>query len=527
MKKSIVLILCMCLSISMLVGCTELGENKESQTEDQKPSESEKLSEFETESHKPSETQKPSESETQKPSESETQEPSESETREPSESETQKPSESETQEPSETETQEPSETETEGPSEQYEEYILSTQTYMFARQVSEKYYIVSDDEGDYYGLVDFMGTVIVPIQYEEYDVVSENEIAFRECGGQEETDVYSLETGELLFKYISCSDIDWKDEYKETILSNGIEHKIMYADSNGDPFEYFYADMAILRHYQAGLIMECYPVFDCTEVYEYGALPRNYITFKDAKKGIVIYEGYTTYLGFDTPEESDDNENSFWDVEGEPYIVEFSSDLSESKAVMLEYSIKEGKYYLVYIDLDGYKKHEIKDLSIFGGRIAYCNDWLKMPWTSTMVNTKTMEIIELPIQKESVDSWSNGKGEYFAVPGSDHDSSYTIYKGKKAIASGYKGISFTEYSIIGIGQNEKYAFMNYEGEEMLLVIDYGEFINGRCMVCDEVGIYYVDTNLNRVSNYVYKGKVDDCRAGVIRIDDNYYLIAKK
>ena len=40
MKKSIVLILCMCLSISMLVGCTELGENKESQTEDQKPSES-------------------------------------------------------------------------------------------------------------------------------------------------------------------------------------------------------------------------------------------------------------------------------------------------------------------------------------------------------------------------------------------------------------------------------------------------------------------------------------------------------
>ena len=571
-RKIVGYTLCMCMVI-MLVGCggkssstdtaseNKLSENSQtlensetqssqdsqspSETEGQKPSETQKPSESETQKPSESETQKPSESETQKPSESETQKPSESETQKPSESETQKPSESETQKPSESETQkpseseidteEPSETETEEPNEKYEKYILSTQNYDFARQVSEKYYLVSEDEC--YGLVDFNGNVIVPIEYEIYKLVSENEIEF-EDGGEEfyienfgwlekrNAYVYSTDTGKLLFQYVSSSMTHWENKHRETIVGNGVEHKILYGDPDSDPLGCFEGDPAIKRSYQNGLIMETYLVFDCADIYKYGAEPRNYISFTEAKTGKLIYEGYTTIGGYEYYYE----ESGEWYEEyreGEPQVALVSSDKSEGKAAMLEYSIQEDKYYLVLVSLDGYVKHEIQDISIFDSSIGYSGDWLKMPWTAKMINTKTMEIVEMPIEEEKAGSWYVGRGEFYALTDDESSTTYTIYKGNKSIATGYTQLYFTKHYIIGRNSKGKFDFIDYTGKTILNVTDYGDTLNDRYLVSDGVGVYYVDKTLKRVSDYIYKGNVEDCRSGAIMIDEKYYLIAKK
>lgn len=68
--------------------------------------------------------------------------------------------------------------------------------------------------------------------------------------------------------------------------------------------------------------------------------------------------------------------------------------------------------------------------------------------------------------------------------------------------------------------------MNYSGTDLMTVNDYGDFVNGRAIINDGIGIYMIDENLNKVSDYIYKGTVENCHSGAIKINGKYYLIGK-
>lgn len=508
-----------------------------SESESQKPIDSQKP--LESETQKPTDSQKPSDSESQKPIDS--QKPTESESQKPSDSqkptefESQKPSDS--QKPSESESQEPEtqETETQEPEVHYEEYKLSTQTYDYALQVSEKYYLVGQE--DYYGIVDFSGNIIVPIEYDSYKMVAENEIEF-EDGGEEfyvenigwlerrNAYVYSADTGKLLLQYVSSEMTAWVDKHRETIVCGAKEHEILYADPESDPLGCFEGDTSIERKYQNGLLMESYPVFDCCETYEKGVLLRNYVSFTNVKTGELIYEGYSAHEEFEYYYEVDGE----WYEEyqdGAPQIFRFSSNKSEAKAVMFEDSIQEDQFYLVFISPDGYEKYEFDVVYMLESSVDYSNDWMKMPYSGKMINTKTMEIIDMPSEAPSAAYWYYGIGEYYGLSDVNDDTIYNIYKGTKKIATNYKKLYFSTYYIIGKRADGKFAFIDYDGKEQLVVNDYSDPINGKYLINDGVGVYYVDKTLQRVSDYIYEGVVENCHAGAILLGEKYYLIGKQ
>ena len=50
--------------------------------------------------------------------------------------------------------------------------------------------------------------------------------------------------------------------------------------------------------------------------------------------------------------------------------------------------------------------------------------------------------------------------------------------------------------------------------------------NGLALVSDGIGCFYIDGNLNKVSDYIYKGEVDSCAVKTVKIGNRYYLIAQ-
>lgn len=481
----------------------ETGTQEPLESETQEPTETQKPTE--SESQQPTETQKPTESESQKPSE--TQKPTESESQKPSE--TQKTTESESQEP---ETQEP---ETKEPEVQYEEYKLSTQTYDYAEQVSEKYYVVK--KNNKYGLVNFAGKEIVPISYDGYDEsVGINQIEFY---NDNVAYIYDTLSGIKVFEYIPVEEYEYV-EY-EFNAQNGKTYFVSssayswYWDAEKEEEIDLYR---IERDYFNGMLCEVKYVY-IKEIDSMGATKYASVIYTNVLTNEIIFSGF-----------SEGGEYFYTDAEP---VYEFSSNVNEARAVVVQEDIfGDGEIYIVNIEPNGFTRKKYtgdRTLSTFGTR--YSNGWLVNGYQGVFVNINTMEIINI--------EWEDGGplgvwgiyGQCCAVIVDYEAGKMDIYNKDKKIKEDCTSVYFVENNdkyIVYSKDNINVIYMDYQGNDLLTVQGCSKFLNGKAMVYDGTGVYYINESLEQISDYVYAG--DNLTAfhfGAIGVDGKYYLIGKE
>ncbi len=97
------------------------------------------------------------------------------------------------------------------------------------------------------------------------------------------------------------------------------------------------------------------------------------------------------------------------------------------------------------------------------------------------------------------------------------------------MSKGWKWVNFSDdkYIIAGNSTGE-FVFMDYNGNKKASYKDSSEFFDGKALVSDGTGIFYIDENLNKISDYIYKGTVDDagCIGRAVKINNKYYLISQ-
>lgn len=152
-----------------------------------------------------------------------------------------------------------------------------------------------------------------------------------------------------------------------------------------------------------------------------------------------------------------------------------------------------------------------------------------------LYNIHTWEAVPLP---EEYQNWYSKVYQYSAglYYGMSGESYYDYGEGKTdyiyyAICHGSKILSEEIYQWINFGENYIIAgnnsfshILDYEGNVLAEYKDVAyPFVDGRTLVCDETGAFYIDEELNRCSDYVLTG-VDYCHPGYIRKGNKSYLV---
>lgn len=381
----------------------------------------------------------------------------------------------------------------------FENFKVSSQGYDNASQVSEKYYVVKN--GNLYGMVDFYGNSVVPMQYEKYSLVAENEVQFIKGN---RAYVYNTDTGRLVIEYVTEEFVESKViESFTTEMGRKVtvELQNFYYD--------FEKGASLYRVYQGGILREdlyTWWTYEATEDY-YGSSQGHWLsTYKNVYNNTTIYSGYTDCVAADI---------MCW-------VGSFSSDKSEGVAVMVETDKLSGAKSLIIINTTGYQRKNITNFDSEGIQASYDNGWLKLFCPGEMIDVHTMKKVAMPF---CANYWYYGRGEYYAA--STDDNTYSICKGSTILKNGCVSVDFEkENYIIYKRADGKFVYMTYSGTEVLTVNDYGGFVNGRAIVNDGTGIYIIDENLNKVSDYIYKGIVENCHDGAIKLNGKYYLIAE-
>ena len=67
--------------------------------------------------------------------------------------------------------------------------------------------------------------------------------------------------------------------------------------------------------------------------------------------------------------------------------------------------------------------------------------------------------------------------------------------------------------------------MDYNCSKKATYKDSSIFHNGHALVSDGTGYFYIDENLNKISDYIYKG-TGYASTNALKIGDKYYLISQ-
>lgn len=387
---------------------------------------------------------------------------------------------------------------------------LSKQSYDYAFQVGTNSYLVQN--GDAYGLVDYEGNEIVPISYSDYTIVGTNEIEFPDG---DKRYIYNTESNILVYEYVKYETV----ERKELEVIQADDGQTITVIRGREVEEEYDSPVSCNRSYQGGLLCETVEVVaswerDPENPDLFGSSNHRKITYTNINTGKVVYSGYTGSWVWGTELVAYD----------ERYM--FSCNGTDGDAVVVEYSLQDGELYLVTIGTDSYTRNKIDDISYYKGNMRYDKDWLLMPYTESLINTRTMQRLTVPYKTEEVSRWYYGSGEYYGLGiGTEDDVKYSMCKGDKVlvddcISLGFISDTFKVYS----KQSGEHVFIDNDGKEIMKVEDYSGFINGKAFIYDGTGIYYVDEGLNKVSDYIYKGTVNGCGRGVVLLGERYYLL---
>ena len=165
-----------------------------------------------------------------------------------------------------------------------------------------------------------------------------------------------------------------------------------------------------------------------------------------------------------------------------------------------------------------------------GEILGYSEEWYEI-----LFNVHTKERIVLP---EEYQEWSgvlyeHSNGLYYGMSGEsayDYEEErtdnlyYAICHGSEKLTEEiYQWIDFGDTYIIA-GNNSFSHILDYEGNVLAEYYDIAfPFVDGRTLVCDGIGAFFIDETLEKCSGYVMKG-VDYCHPGYIRKGDKHYLI---
>ncbi len=389
-------------------------------------------------------------------------------------------------------TQTPTQKPTEAPT-TAKKYQLSTQGYEEAGAFGTNTYIVK--QNGLWGVVDFNGNVKIPITYTGEKAVGNGEYEFTKNGVGY---VYNINTCKLLFSYNKVERISNPEAYEDA--SNKLDGS--YYNGNEWVYDYY----RIERTYNKGMMLEAIP---------YAAGYSSYIkfTFKRGNTNIILTSGFGNIFN---------SISSFvWNS------TSFSSTNPQTDNDNTAIAIEP-------IDMDNCNIHYVTPngctITKFDPRYApynapdYNKGWIKDFDRRNLINAQTGQIIKMPYDN-SIDNYYHGNGLYYAVSTYESDS-YDICKGNTILSSGWKGVNFSDSKyIIAQSQSGDLVFMDYNCNRKATYKDASLFHNGRALVSDGTGYFYIDENLNKVSDYIYKG-TGYASTNALKIGDKYYLISQ-
>ena len=180
--------------------------------------------------------------------------------------------------------------------------------------------------------------------------------------------------------------------------------------------------------------------------------------------------------------------------------------------------------------------YEWADLVLSNGwlKVLVCDavpDFLidKYEYYLAFLNVDTLELVRFPEEYQGAFTiYDEGYGTAAALRISDEEEEYYRY----AVCKGDKKLTEEIYYWVEFG--EKYVtagcdagvhILDYEGNVLAEYKDVsGSFINGRMLVQDETGVYFIDENLKKCSEYIVRDIVDGCFSRGIIIDGSYYFL---
>ena len=121
----------------------------------------------------------------------------------------------------------------------------------------------------------------------------------------------------------------------------------------------------------------------------------------------------------------------------------------------------------------------------------------------------------------------SGESSYDKAMGETEYLYYAICRGNEVLTPElYQWIRFDETYIIA-GNNSFSHVLDYDGNVLAEYKDVAyPFVDGKTLVCDDTGVFYIDETLSRCSDYLMTG-VDYCHPGFVCKGDKCYLIHQK
>jgi len=145
------------------------------------------------------------------------------------------------------------------------------------------------------------------------------------------------------------------------------------------------------------------------------------------------------------------------------------------------------------------------------------------------LNIDTLELLPFPEKyQENFNMYNEGKGNAaaFCATAGEDIRKYAVCTGSRVLTEElYTGVEFEENYILGSGDNGV-DILDYSGNRLQSYLQVsGEFVNGRMLVRDENGIYFINEKLEKCSEYMLTDVEADrlFSRGVVYQEQYYFL----
>ena len=370
--------------------------------------------------------------------------------------------------------------------------------YDVVKMISEGKYLVVKD--GLCGVIDANENLIIPIIYNadnSKEVAVDEILLVKDNVGY----VYNSNTLNLICRYLIEETIEDSSAYKYEKITESSE----YVN---------YPDNIIKREYWQGMIIETVECgWSMSSNGSSGVWNSVYVKFINARTGKNIVQGFgKSYIPI-----SGDNWNG----------IATSSKTNDHSAVAV---IENDKLFMYIITKDGCNGREISSNEVVGENVAYDNHWIKMRgyipeqgYAWKLMNVDTGHTYSMPYNEFS--SWYYGNDKYYAL--SLEGSLYNIcYENRIISTQKYKFVNFTNDKILIAGDlNGECIFMDYSLNEKLRAKDASVYWNGKALVYDGIGVYYIDEFCKKTSSYLYKNtSIDYMSIGAFKAEGQWYII---
>lgn len=373
--------------------------------------------------------------------------------------------------------------------------------YDVVKMISEGKYLVVKD--GLCGVIDANENLIIPIIYNadnSKEVAVDEILLVKDNVGY----VYNSNTLNLICRYLIEETIEDSSAYKYEKITESSE----YVN---------YPDNIIKREYWQGMIIETVECgWSMSSNGSSGVWNSVYVKFINARTGKNIVQGFgKSYIPI-----SGDNWNG----------IATSSKTNDHSAVAVIEDIENDKLFMYIITKDGCNGREISSNEVVGENVAYDNHWIKMRgyipeqgYAWKLMNVDTGHTYSMPYNEFS--SWYYGNDKYYAL--SLEGSLYNIcYENRIISTQKYKFVNFTNDKILIAGDlNGECIFMDYSLNEKLRAKDASVYWNGKALVYDGIGVYYIDEFCKKTSSYLYKNtSIDYMSIGAFKAEGQWYII---